>query len=489
MKNSLKREIPEQLLARLGLQAHQTAEALKDSRPYQERQLNNNKLMPDLAAAIRATGLKNGMTISFHHHFRGGDFLVNTVVEQLAQMGYRDLKLAASSLSDVHAPLIKQIQNGVISRIETSGLRGKLADAVSHGLMAEPVIFRSHGGRASAIANGSLHIDVAFLGAASADALGNASGYYHNAEGKSICGSLGYALVDACYADQVVVITDNLVPYPNTPFSIPATEVDYVVPVAAVGDSSKISSGATRYTTNPRDLLIAETAAKVIMASGYFRDGFSLQTGSGGAALAVTRFISDEMLARGIKAGFALGGITGQMVKLHQDGLIEKLLDVQSFDVDAARSLRDNPEHTEVDACHYASPFNEGSAVHQLDVVILSALEVDTQFNVNVLTGSDGIIRGAIGGHPDTAAGAALTVLVTPLIRGRIPCVVERVGCLITEGKDCDVLVTDMGIAVNPRRPEVAERLQAAGIKLKSIQALKDEAEAVVGKPGGAALG
>jgi len=483
MNNSLDRQLPEQLLSRLGLQPHRENNALKDTRPFQERLAHNGKLQASLEDAIRAAGLKDGMTVSFHHHFRGGDYLVNLVADKLADMGYRDLKIAASSLTDVHAPLIKHIENGVVTRIETSGLRGKLADAVSHGLMREPVIFRSHGGRASAIAAGSLPIDVAFLGAASADALGNASGCYGDADGKSMCGSLGYAQVDACYARRVVAITDHLVPYPNTPFSIPATAVDYVVRVEAVGDAGKISSGATRFTTNPRDLLIAETAAKVIMASGYVRDGFSLQTGSGGAALAVTRFISEEMLARGVKAGFALGGVTGQMVKLHEAGLIEKLLDVQSFDLDAARSLRDNPGHTEVDACHYASPFNEGSAIHQLDVVILSALEVDIQFNVNVLTGSDGVIRGAVGGHPDTAAGAALTVLATPLIRGRIPCVVERVGCLVTEGKHCDVLVTDMGIAVNPRRPEVAERLRAAGIRLKSIQALKEEAEAIAGKP------
>ena len=39
-------------------------------------------------------------------------------------------------------------------------------------------------------------------------------------------------------------------------------------------------------------------------------------------------------------------------------------------------------------------------------MVILSALEIDTKFNVNVLTGSDGVIRGASGGHCDTASSA-----------------------------------------------------------------------------------
>ena len=38
-------------------------------------------------------------------------------------------------------------------------------------------------------------------------------------------------------------------------------------------------------------------------------------------------------------------------------------------------------------------------------MVILSALEIDLDFNVNVITGSDGVMRGASGGHCDVAAG------------------------------------------------------------------------------------
>ena len=171
--------------------------------------MRNTKLVT-LEEAIRRSGLRDGMTISFHHHFRGGDKVVNMVVDKLAQMGFKDLKLAASSLSDVHAPLIEHIKNGVITGISTSGLRGALADAISHGLMKEPVVFRSHGGRGSAIANGELKIDVAFLGASSADELGNACGYSRSENAKSICGSLGYALPDARYAAHVVVITDDL---------------------------------------------------------------------------------------------------------------------------------------------------------------------------------------------------------------------------------------------------------------------------------------
>ena len=416
-----------------------------------------------LEEAIRGTGLKDGMTISFHHHFRGGDKVVNMVVAKLAEMGFKNLHLAASSLQDVHAPLIEHIKNGVITEISTSGMRGELATEVSHGLMDKPVVFRSHGGRGSAIATGDLHIDVAFLGASSCDPAGNSCGYSRSENAKSICGSLGYALPDAQYADKVVILTDDLVAYPNTPNSISERNVDYVVVVDSVGDSSKIASGAIRDTKNPRDILLAKQAAKVIINSGYFKDGFSIQTGSGGASLAAVKYIRESMIQQGIKASFALGGITAHMVKLHEEGLIERLIDVQSFDKVAAESIKTDPMHKEVTANEYASADEPGSATHFLDIVILSALEVDTNFNVNVLVGSDGIIRGAIGGHPDTAADSALSIIVCPLLRGRIPCVVDNVTTLITPGSTVDVVVTEYGIAVNPRRPELAERLKAAG--------------------------
>ena len=54
---------------------------------------------------------------------------------------------------------------------------------------------------------------------------------------------------------------------------------------------------------------------------------------------------------------------------------------------------------------------------------------------------------------------------------------------VVTPGDVVDVVVTDQGVAVNPRRPEVAEKLRAAGIRVYTIQQLKDKAEALVGKP------
>ena len=450
---------------------------------FDERQKNSRKVLPSIEEAIKRSGLKDGMTISFHHHFRNGDYVVNMVIDEIAKMGIKNLTLAASSLTDCHWPLIEHIKNGVISHIETSGLRGKLAEEISRGLMDFPIIFRSHGGRAAAIETGELHIDVAFLGAPSCDPYGNANGYNRDDENSSCCGSLGYAKLDAQHADKCIIITDHLVNFPTAPFGIPESRVDWVVVVDNIGDPKGIMSGATRYTKNPKELLIAKTAAEVIEASGYFEDNFSMQMGSGGASLATARFLRDKMIAKDIKCRFALGGITGQIVQMHEEGLVKKILDVQSFDLIAANSLKNNRFHQQIDASYYASYVNKGAAVNQLDFVILSALEIDVDFNVNVMTGSDGVIRGAVGGHPDTAAGASLTVVTAPLLRGRIPTVCERVNTICTPGSTIDVLVTDQGVAVNPNRPELKEKLIAAGLPVTTIEKLKERAEKVVGKP------
>lgn len=448
-----------------------------------ERHKESVKIVKDLITAVERSGLRNGMTISFHHHFRNGDFIINMVLEVLARMGFRDLVLAASSLAEIHAPVIGHIKSGLIRRIETSGMRGELATAISNGLMDLPVLFRSHGDRGRAIAEGDLKIDVAFLGVPSSDPYGNANGYSRDGDNSSACGSMGYAKVDAQHAKQVVLITDHLVSFPNTPFGIPQSQVDLIVKVDRIGDPKGIISGATRFTKNPRELLIAKMAARVIKASGYMEDGFSFQTGSGGAALAVTRYLREYMLEENIKANFALGGITGQIVAMHEEGLIKKILDVQSFDLQAVESLKNNRFHQQIDAAYYASSGIEGAAVNQLDVVVLSALEIDTGFNVNVLTGSDGVIRGAIGGHPDTAAGSCMSVIVAPLVRGRIPTILDRVNTVVTPGNTVDVLVTDQGIAVNPLRQDLLKKIGDEHLPVFTIEELRVKAEKITGKP------
>ncbi len=437
------------------------------------------KVVSSLQAAILQAELKDGMTVSFHHHLRNGDFVLNMVMQQIAQLGIKDLTVNASSLFDTHAPLLDHIENGVVTTVQTDYMAAGIGRAISQGIMENPVQFRTHGGRPRDISLGVTPIDVAFIAAPACDPMGNCSGKY----GPSACGSLGYAMADARYAKHVIIITDNLVPYPLQDWSIPETDVDAVVTVDAIGDPKGIVSGTTRITRDPVGLVMASYAAQVIQYSGLLQDGFSFQTGAGGASLAAASFLKDIMLQEKIRGSFGLGGITGYMVDMLRAGCFEKLMDVQCFDLAAVESIRTDPRHQEISAMHYASPASKSAVVDSLDVVILGATEVDTDFNVNVHTDSNGFIMGGSGGHSDTAAGANLSMIIAPLFRARLPIVTEHVHCISTPGKDIDVLVTQAGIAVNPKNTELTARLKAAGLPIVDIRQLKEKAEQLTGKP------
>ena len=361
----------------------------------------------------------------------------------------------------------------------TDYMSGELGKFISAGGMKNPVQFRTHGGRPCDIANGKTPIDVAFIAAPASDMMGNCTGK----QGKSACGSLGYAMPDARHAKYTVVITDELVNYPLIDWSIPETDVDAVVVVDSIGNPKGIVSGTTKITRDPVGLSMAMTAVDVIKASGLLKDGFSFQTGAGGASLAAAKYLKDVMLAEGIRGSFGLGGITGYMVDMLNEGCFESLMDVQCFDLKAVESIRSNPRHQEISAIHYASPEAKSATVDSLDVVILGATEIDTDFNINVHTDSNGRIMGGSGGHSDTAAGAKLAMIIAPLSRARLPIVTDRVTCISTPGSSIDVLVTQKGVAVNPKNAELRDRLIAAGIKVMDIRELKALAESVSGVP------
>ena len=439
-----------------------------------------NKVARSLKEAIEKSGLRDGMTISFHHHLRNGDALVGMVLSLLDEMGLRNITLAPSSLGDSHDCVADAVRKGVVARLNTSGVRGEVGKAISRGEFELPVMIRSHGGRARAIEEGSLHIDVAFLAAPACDRLGNFTG----SAGKTACGAMGYAMIDARYADHVIAVTDNLVEYPLAPrISVPQYLVDQVVVVDSVGDPSKIATGATRVTRDPVQLRIAELAFGLLKASGMLKNGCSFQTGGGGPSLAVARYVKEYMKSHAIKGSYCIGGITGYMASMLEEGLFDALFDVQSFDAAVTSSIANNPRHIEVDASCYANPFNKGCLVNDLDVVILAALDVDVDFNVDVLTGHDGILRGASGGHSDTAAGAKLTVITIPSMRNGVPSIRNRVQTVVTPGETVDVIVTERGMAINPLREDVRALASDAGLPVKEIRQLKAEIEKVTGIP------
>lgn len=438
-----------------------------------------SKLLPDIEAAIDACGLKDGDTISFHHHLRNGDHVLNLVVDAIARRGFKDIQVAASSFFPIHAPLIEHIRSGVVTGLSATYIAGPLGEAIASGILKKPAVMYTHGGRARAIEAGELAIDIAFMAAPSSDDCGN----FNGVDGNSACGTLGYAMVDVRHARQVVAVTDNIVPYPCCPAEITQDYVDFVVRIDSIGDPKGIVSGTTRATTDPVGLSIAHTASQVIAASGLLVDGMSFQTGAGGISLAVAAELKKLMESEGVQGSFASGGITGYLVEMLEAGLFRSLFDVQCFDLKAVESYRRNSKHQVMSASLYANPHTRGPVVDQLDVVILGAAEIDTGFNVNVTTGTNGVILGGSGGHADTAAGAKLAIITTKLVASGFPKVVDRVTTVTTPGETIDVVVTEAGVAVNPLRRDLAERLLDAGINVVPIEELRALAERQMPSP------
>lgn len=485
MKNAVGREIPEEILKRTGKEVFQ-GNHYRDGYVYQRAGAKTqcvsdpakSKLLPGIREALIKCGLHDGMTLGFHHHFREGDYIVNLVMKEVHDLGVKDITICASSLGKAHDEIVPYIEDGTITNIESSGVRGKIGEAISHGKLKGLATMRSHGGRVRAIESGETHIDISFIGAPTCDDYGNCSGI----GGKSDCGVLSYAAVDADYADWVIAVTDCLVTFPNFPAQISMTKVDYVVKVDAIGDPEKIATGAAKPTTNMRKLMMADYCTQFVVNTPYFKDGFSYQTGVGGASIASTISLAKIMKERNVRMRFGIGGLTKPMCDLLRNGHADCLLDTQDFDLSAVESVRD-PGHYYITAGEYADPFNKGAVVNKLDFVILGALEVDVNFNCNVVVGSNGVIMGAQGGHPDTAAGAKCAIIITPLLQGRIPAVCTEVTTVTTPGESVDVVVTDYGIAINPRRQDLIEATKGTGLPFKTIEELRDIAYSMTGEP------
>ena len=125
-KNKLGRELPKEIEGIGELEKYSGVWAKRPKGRKATTQLfavkvGETKILDDLEEAIKRCGLKDGMTVSFHHHLRNGDFIVNMVMNKLRDMGFKNLTLASSSLNTIHSRLIDHISEGVITRIVTSG--------------------------------------------------------------------------------------------------------------------------------------------------------------------------------------------------------------------------------------------------------------------------------------------------------------------------------------------------------------------------------
>jgi citrate lyase subunit alpha/citrate CoA-transferase len=438
---------------------------------------DGDKRVGDLREALERSGLRDGMTISTHHHFRNGDFLANMVFDIAHEMGVKGLRWFPSASFPCHEHLISYLEDGTIERIEGS-MNGPLGRFVSEGGMKGTGVLRSHGGRYQAIQDGEVKIDIAIIGAPAADPFGNSNGL----SGDSACGLLGFALADSQYADKVIVATDHPVKFPCYPWQIQGNHVDFVVQVEKLGDPSKIISGTTQITKSPDRLLLAELTAKFCEVTGIIQDGFSFQSGAGGTSLAVSEYFKKTMKEKGIQARFARGGSNKYLVSMLEEGLVEYILDGQTFDLEGVRSMAENPAHL------WTSPFTsynyhgKGNFAGMVDVVILGATEVDLEFNANVVTHSDGILLHGIGGWQNCLFSKTV-ILPIPLFRDRVPVVKDRVTTLCGPGELIDVIVTERGIAINPLRSDLIELTKKSGLPIKTIEELKSEADRICGIP------
>ncbi|MBL1214197.1 MAG: citrate lyase subunit alpha [Ignavibacteriae bacterium] len=436
---------------------------------------DGNKVVKNLKEALKKAGLKDGMTISTHHHLRNGDVLTNQLFDTIKSMGIKNIRWYPSASFPCHEHLIKYLKDGTIHHIEGS-MNGPLGRFTSHGKMKGVGILRSHGGRYQAVQDGEVHIDIAVIAAPTADPFGNATGD----RGPAACGLLGFALADSEYADKVVVATDNLVPFPCVPWQIQGNNVDFVVEVDTLGDPSKIVSGTTQVTRSPDRLLIAEYVARFIEDAGILKDGFSMQAGAGGTNLAFALFLKERMKAQGVKARFIRGGSTQYLVQMLEEGLTDYILDGQTFDLEGVRSMRENANHVNTSPFTSYNFHGKGNFASIVDTAVLGATEVDINFNANVATHSDGYLLHGIGGWQNCLF-SKCTILAIPSFRDRIPVIVDEVTTLCGPGELIDVIITERGIAINPKRKDLLKAVKNSDLPIKPIKQIYEEVNQLCG--------
>lgn len=447
--------------------------------PFAGGKKNNgdSKVIKNIEDAFKKCGLKSGMTLSFHHQLRNGDFLVNQTLESVKDLGVKDIRLAQTAMFGVHEPLIDYIKEGIITRVEGS-VNGVVGDFISkNNPLKAPVILRSHGGRWAAVKKGELHPNIAVIAASAADIRGNATGII----GKSAFGNIAYSQVDAWHADKVIIVTDNLVEYPCSYREIYEGLVDYVVVVDRIGDPEKIVSASLKITEDAMKLQIAKHCIDVMDAAGIIKNDMIFQAGAGGISLAALKYLGERLKEKNLVAGCSTGGCTEFIVNMYNEGVLKRVNTCQCFDTVAVDFVRDHLE-AQSTIGEYSDPTMKGCNTDRLDTVILGATEVDTHFNVNVNTHSDGRMLHGIGGHQDVSAAANLTIISVPVFRKSNPIVLEEVTTISTPGDVIDAIVTNEGTAINPKRKDLIEKVKGK-VDLVSIDDLQQMAYDETGGP------
>ncbi len=427
--------------------------------------------------------INDGDTISYPHYYRTGDQGLEFVIKKLREKGKKQITLYGNAFFENTEPwLFEAFQDGTLCALYGNPYKelgahitaGNLLPALSHGL--------SHGNRVRKLQTGEVKVKVAFGPVPMADIYGNANGVMGNPE--HWCGPLGLFHADAEYADYTCLLAGTVSKNLIFPASISMELVDFVIPFETPGLASEIAEGTLdmeKIRGNKFNAQIAENVTKVMHAAGCVKDGFNFQVGSG-AGLIVLENIRNMLKKENIIANFAIGGVTGMHVDMLEEGTLRYLMHGQLFEPSekVVKSLLMNPHHIDITASFYASMATKSCAVNMLDVAVLSALEIDLDFNVNTVC-AGGRIVGGIGGGQDVAAGADLTIMFLPLATGKngkgYPKIVDRVFTITTPGEVVDVVVTEDFIAINPKslsshKEKLIEDAARFGLNIVSIEEL-----------------
>jgi len=174
------------------------------------------------------------------------------------------------------------------------------------------------------------------------------------------------------------------------------------------------------------------------------------------------------------------GGSTKYLVETLEEGLTDYILDGQTFDLEGVRSMRENPNHVNTSPFTSYNFHGKGNFASMVDVAVLGATEVDVNFNANVVSHSDGYLLHGIGGWQNCLY-SKCTILAIPSFRDRIPVIIDEVTTLCGPGELIDVIITERGIAINPRRKDLLQKVKKSKLPIKTIVELKEEVYKICG--------
>ncbi|PJA99435.1 MAG: citrate lyase subunit alpha, partial [Ignavibacteriales bacterium CG_4_9_14_3_um_filter_30_11] len=183
---------------------------------------------------------------------------------------------------------------------------------------------------------------------------------------------------------------------------------------------------------------------------------------------------------KNVKARFMRGGSTKYLVETLEEGLTDYILDGQTFDLEGVRSMRENPNHVNTSPFTSYNFHGKGNFASMVDVAVLGATEVDINFNANVVSHSDGYLLHGIGGWQNCLY-SKCTILAIPSFRDRIPVIIDEVTTLCGPGELIDVIITERGIAINPKRKDLIQKVKKSNMPIKTIKELKVEVDKICG--------